>query len=150
MFDPRSGAPEHTSWTMGILAQLDHALGSGVMDKPMIALPEASGGSAQPLDSPTLEEIATGKYDPLFPGTTDKPSPVIARAAGLEGTFTFTVDVQPHGRTTNFAMEQGVPLLSSTMEKASHDWMFPKQAAGQRVAATVEFALNCHDPERAP
>lgn len=178
MFDPRTGTPEHTSWTMGILAQLDHALGPGAMDKPMVSLPGDSGGSAQPLDSPTLQEIAEGKYDLLFPGTTDKPSqiylstrvaiptptvslvksspftpiqaplpkyPLIARAANLEGPFTFAVDVQADGRTTNFVVENGATLFRAAMEDASHGWVFPDQAAGQRVVITVEFALNCHD-----
>lgn len=178
MFDPRAGTPEHTSWTMGVLAQLDHALGPGVMDKPMITLPGDAGGSAQPVDSPAFQEIAAGKYDPLFPGTTDKPSqiylstkeaippptvslansspfkpieaplpqyPAIARAASVEGTFTFTVDVEADGRTTNFAVENGAPLFRGAMEEASHGWVFPIQAAGQRVVVTVEFALNCHD-----
>lgn len=70
---------------------------------------------------------------------------MIGRAASVEGTFTFAVDVQPDGRTTNFAVEQGAPLLRAAMEDASHEWVFPKRAAGQRVVATVEFALNCHD-----
>lgn len=178
MFDPHAGTPEHTSWTMGILAQLDHALGPGVMDKPMITLPGGAGGSAEPPDSPTFQEIAAGKYDPLFPGTTDKPSqiylstnkaispptvslvestplkpiaaplpqyPPIARAASVEGTFTFTLDVQADGRTANFAVENGQPLFRAAMENASHEWVFPNQAAGQRVVVTVDFALNCHD-----
>jgi hypothetical protein len=180
MFDPRANTPEHTSWTVGILAQLDHALGSGVVDQPMITLPGDAGGSAQRPDSPTIQEIAAGKYDPLFPGTTDKPSqiylstkqaiptptvslvksspftpilaplpqyPVIARAASVEGTFTFRVDVQADGRTTNFAVESGAPLFRGAMEDASHGWVFPNQAAGQRVVVTVEFALNCRDKE---
>lgn len=178
MFDPHAGTPEHTSWTMGILGQLDHALGPGVMDKPMITLPAEAGGSAQRSDSPTFQEIAAGNYDSLFPETTDKPSqiylstketipaptvsfvkslpftpilaplpqyPAIARATGVEGTFTFTVDVQADGRTTNFAVENGAPFFRGAMEDASHGWMFPKQATGQRVVVTVEFALNCHD-----
>jgi hypothetical protein len=57
MFDPRAGTPKHTTWTMSILAQLDRALGPGVMDKPMITLPRNAGGSAQLSDSPTLKEI---------------------------------------------------------------------------------------------
>jgi hypothetical protein len=178
MFDPHAGTPEHTSWTMGILAQLDHALGPGVMDKPMIRLPGDAAGSAQPADSPTFQDIAVGKYDPLFPGTTDKPSqiylstketippptvrlvtsspfkpsaaplpqyPAIARAASVEGTFAFTVDVREDGRTSNFAVENGAPLFRGAMEDATHGWVFPKEAAGQRVVVTVEFALNCHD-----
>lgn len=178
MFDPHAGTPEHTSWSMDILAQLDHAFGPGVMDKPMITLAGDAGGSAQHPDSPTLQEIAAGKYDPLFSGTTDKPSqiylsteeavrtptvslvmssplrpiaaplpqyPAIARASSVEGTFTFTVEVQADGRTTNFAVENGATLFRAAMEDATRGWFFPKEAAGQRVVVSVEFALNCHD-----
>lgn len=178
IFDPHVATPEHTSWTMGILAHLDHALGPGVMDKPMVTLPGDARGPMQAPDSPTIQEIATGKYDPLFPGATDKPSqiylsikegfpsptvglvksspfkpilaplphyPAIARAASVEGTFTFTVDVQADGRTTNFEVKNGSPLFRGVMDEASRGWVFPSQAAGQRVAVTVEFALNCHE-----
>jgi len=178
MFDPHAGTPEHTSWTMGILAQLDQALGPGVMDKPAITFPGDSGETPPPVDSATFQEIGAGEYDSLFPGTTDKPSqiylstqktipgptvrivngspfqpivaplpkyPPIARAASVEGTFTFAVDVQPDGRTTNFAVEKGHPLFRAAMENASREWVFPQEAAGQRVVTTVEFALNCHN-----
>ena len=162
---------------MRILGQLDQALGPGAIDKPMITLPGDLNVSAQ-LDSPMFEEIRTGKYDSLFPGTTDKPSqiylstkniipsptvkflnaspfqpilaslpayPPIARLAGVEGTFTFTLDVQTDGRATNFAVEQGAPLLRAAVENASHEWTFPKQAAGQHVVVSLQFAINCHD-----
>jgi hypothetical protein len=178
MFDPHAGTPEYTSWTMRVLGQLDQAIGPGAMEKPMITLPEDSTVPPQPPDSPMFQEIGEGKYDSLFPSTTDKPSqiylstknpipsptvtflkaspiqpivapmpeyPPIARLAGVEGDFTFMVDVQPDGRTINFEVEQGPPLLRLAVEKASHDWIFPKQAAGQHVVVTVQFAINCHD-----
>jgi Gram-negative bacterial TonB protein C-terminal len=181
MFDAHAGTPVHTSWTIGILARLDQALGPGVMDKPILPMLELRGnaeGTAPP-DSATIQGIAAGEFDALFPGTSDKPSkiylstqktipvptvrflnsspfqpisaplpeyPPIARAASVEGAFTFAVDVQPDGRTTNFAVEQGAGLFRAAMENASHEWVFPQQAAGQRVMATVAFALNCHSP----
>ena len=178
MFDPRAGTPKNTSWTMAVLAQLDNALGPGVMDKPMFPLAGNENGSTLTPDSLTLQEIGAGKYDSLFPGTTDKPSqvylttknafpvptvrllkaspfqpihaplpeyPQIARMARVEGDVTFTVDVQPNGQTTNFAVQQGPRLLRAVVERASHDWMFPKKAAGQRVIATLEFATHCPD-----
>lgn len=74
MFDPRAATPVYTSWTMGILAQIDRAFGGGTADRPMITLPGYTGGSAQPLDSPVLQEIAKGRYDRLFPGAAEKPS----------------------------------------------------------------------------
>jgi hypothetical protein len=176
-FDSHPNTPENTSWTMRILAQLDQALGPGVMDKPMITLPGTDGKSALSSDSPTLRDIAAGKYDGLFAGAPDKPSticlsllkvipnptvsfvksspfqpvlspmpeyPAIARAAGLEGLFTFTVEVKPDGGTANFAVEHGAPLIQKSVEYAVQGWVFPKQAAGQRMEVTIEFALNCH------
>ena len=178
MFDPHAGTPQHTSWTMEILGQLDQALRSGAMDKPMMTLAGDSDVSPQPADLMILQEIGTGKYDSLFPGTTDKPSqiylstkntippptvrflnaspfqpivaplpeyPPIARAARVEGAFTFAVDIQPDGRTIDFSVEQGAPLFRAAVEKASHDWIFPNQAAGQHVVVTLQFALNCVD-----
>jgi hypothetical protein len=178
IFDSRAGTPKYTSWTMDVLARLDRALGPGVMDKPIIALPEDTRGSAESPDSPTFREIASGKYDSLFPATTDKPSviyastrdtsrtptvrfvdsspfkpivaplpqyPPLARAASVEGTFTFTVDVQADGRTTNFTVEKGSPLLRGAIEESSRGWVFPNQAVGQRAVVSVEFALNCRD-----
>ena len=177
MFDPHARTPEHTSWTMRILAQLDHALGPGVMDKPMITLPGDAGGSAQPADPPTFQEIATGKYDPLFPGTTDKPSqiylstkeaiptptvrlitsspfkpiaaplpqyPAIARAANVEGTFSFMVDVQADGRTTNFAVENEAPLLEAPW-KTRRTNSCPKRSRWPASGGYRRVPLNCHD-----
>jgi hypothetical protein len=72
MFDTHAGTPEYTSWTMRTLGQLDRAIGPGAMDKPMIALPGDSNVSAQPADSPMFQEIGTGKYDSLFPGTSHR------------------------------------------------------------------------------
>lgn len=178
MFDPHPDTPEHTSWTMGILTQLDDALGPGVMEKPMITLPADSGSQSPPADLPILRDIGAGKYDSLFPGAPDKPSviylssrqpiptptvsivksspfqpvlsplppyPQIARLAHVEGTFTFTIDVDSHGKTSNFAVQQGQPLLRSVVEGAAKDWMFPEEAAGQRMEVTIDFALNCHN-----
>lgn len=75
-FDPHAGTPKYTSWTMQVLAKVDNALGPGVMDKPMFAVPDQAHASAQPPDSPIFQNIVAGEYDPLFPGTTDKPSQI--------------------------------------------------------------------------
>jgi hypothetical protein len=68
----------------------------------------------------------------------------------VEGDFTFTVEVQSDGLTTNFGVEQGAPLLRAAVEKASQGWVFPKEAAGQRVVATINFATNCSEKDYAP
>ena len=177
LFDPHAATPERTSWTMGILSKLDTAIGPGVMDKPAFS---RTGDAPEPAplpDSPAFQEIAAGKYDPLFPGTTEIPSkiyrsaknpmplpavslvsssplkplqaplpqyPPLARADGVEGPVTFTVDVRADGRTTNFVAKDGHGLLRRVMEDAAHEWVFPAKA-GQRVEVTVEFLLNCYD-----
>lgn len=80
LFDPRADTPQHTSWTMRILSQLDQAIGPGAMDKPMFVLPDDAGAPPQRPDSASLQDIASGKYDALFPGTTEKPSKIYGLA----------------------------------------------------------------------
>jgi hypothetical protein len=180
IFEPHAGTPPHTSWTMGILTQLDQALGPGAMEEPAFALAGDVRPSEPLVDSPTLQEIAAGKFDALFPGTTDKPSqiyrsfrepiaaptvtiidsvpikpisaplppyPALARAAGVQGTFPFSLHIQSNGEANEFAAQNAAPVLRSAMEEASRKWKFPKVAADQRVVVTVEFALNCHDQD---
>jgi TonB family protein len=77
--------PKHTSWTMKLLEQLDQAIGSRVVDRPIFPLNEKPEGVQHPEsepDSPTLQDVSKGKFDALFPGTTIKASEVY-RAAQL-------------------------------------------------------------------
>jgi len=72
-FDASPHTPEHTSWTMQLLAHLDQAAGPGVMDKP--AFPFSGNGEPEvSLDSPTLKKVGAGEYDALFKGAPNKPS----------------------------------------------------------------------------
>jgi len=73
MFDPAANTPEHTSWTMRLLARLNQAIGPGVMERPIFPLPKPES-SAAPKNSETLTEVGSGKYDNLFQGAPDKPS----------------------------------------------------------------------------
>jgi hypothetical protein len=74
MFDPGAHTPEHTSWTMKLLSQLDQAVGPSVMDRPAFPTFEEEGKSHPVPESETLHEIGSGKYDDLFAGAPDKPS----------------------------------------------------------------------------
>jgi TonB family protein len=74
MFDPAPNTPEHTSWTMQLLSQLDKALGPGVMGKPMFPLAEKDEPSSSGNDSALPRDVSLGKYDMLFQGAPDKPS----------------------------------------------------------------------------
>jgi TonB family protein len=80
MFDPAPQTPDHASWTMHLLGQLDTALGPGVLDKPMFAMSSKGDGAQTELDPDTAREISAGKYDALFPKAPDKPSAVYRQA----------------------------------------------------------------------
>ena len=74
MFDPAPNTPEHTSWTMRLLSQIDGAVGPGVLDQPMFAVPGEEKKEVPTHESETLRDIGAGKYDELFKGAPDKPS----------------------------------------------------------------------------
>jgi len=81
MFDPRSHTPEHTSWTIHLLEQLDAPLKPGVIYRPMFPMlrePETSKAAA--LDPDGAQELASGKYDSLFPSGPDLPSKLYRQA----------------------------------------------------------------------
>lgn len=73
MFASAPNTPEHTSWTMQLLARLDQATGPGVMDRPIFAFPQDEK-DAKPQESESLRDVGAGKYDSLFQGAPDKPS----------------------------------------------------------------------------
>jgi hypothetical protein len=78
--DPKT--PQRTSWSMRLLTELDKAVGPGVMDKPMLGLPENSASSPVATtvsSSAVLPDLADGKYDALFSGP-DKPSELYRQA----------------------------------------------------------------------
>jgi hypothetical protein len=74
LFDPAPNTPEHTSWTMALLSKLDQAVGPGVMEKPMFAIPDQEKATSPSADSVALRDLGLGKYDALFSGAPDKPS----------------------------------------------------------------------------
>jgi len=73
MFDPAANTPEHTSWTMRLLARLNQAIGPGVMERPIFTMPGPESSAALG-NSETVVEVGLGKYDNLFQGPPDKPS----------------------------------------------------------------------------
>ncbi len=176
MFDPAPNTPEHTSWTMALLSKLDQAVGPGVMEKPMFAIPDQEKAASPPADSVALRDLGLGKYDALFSGAPDKPSdlyraaqipppvstvrltsssplapelfvappyPPIAKLAHVEGIVSFKMEIAPNGEANNLTLISGHPLLWPTVKDTASKWRFPKDAAGQQVQATIEFALNC-------
>lgn len=75
MFDPAPRTPEHTSWSMRLVEQLEAPLGPGVVDRPMFPAPEDAKPTGTALLDPALAQaLAAGNYDALFPAAPDKPS----------------------------------------------------------------------------
>ncbi len=76
LYEPKGNTPQHTSWTMGVLAQLDGALGDTVMEKPAFVDRQSSAGGAKPATIPSFNEraLAEGVFDQLFTGAPHKPS----------------------------------------------------------------------------
>ena len=70
------GTPKNTSWTLELLGKLRNLTGPGVMEKPIFAMPETGPRAPLSADAPSLEHLSSGKYDPLFPRTTDKVSEI--------------------------------------------------------------------------
>jgi len=80
MFGRAPNTPAHTSWTMQLLSSLDAAIGPGVMDKPVFAIPKANETATRDNGFPVLKDVASGKYDALFGQATPKPSEIYRTA----------------------------------------------------------------------
>jgi TonB family protein len=81
MFDPAPQTPEHTSWTMHLLEQLEAPLGPGVIYRPIFPIPEEQESPrTSALDPDIARELGAGKYDALFAGAPDKPSQLYEQA----------------------------------------------------------------------
>jgi Gram-negative bacterial TonB protein C-terminal len=74
MFDPTTQTPEHTSWTMHLLGELDQALGNSVMDRPVFDLPKNDHPSLANADGGDLDDLRNGTFDSLFEKAPHKPS----------------------------------------------------------------------------
>lgn len=72
MFDAAAQTPENTSWSMQVMSRLDAAAGPNAAERPIF------GADTQPppgsLPEQTRKMLASGGYDPLFPGAPHKPS----------------------------------------------------------------------------
>jgi TonB family protein len=125
MFDSAPQTPEHTSWTMQLLNRIDHALGPGVMDRPVLPIPEPDQKNVSPQNSDALRDIDSGKYDELFHNAPDKPSDLY-RAA----------QIRPPSPI--------VRLLSSTpfQPKGFVAPEYPPLARLARISGTVNIAMD--------
>lgn len=69
--------------------------------------------------------------------------PPLAKLVGLEGVVSFTVEIDSSGAATDLTFESGHPMLREAVRKVVSNWKFPPSASGQRIQATIGFALNC-------
>jgi TonB family protein len=76
MFDSQTATPEHTSWTMKVLATIDEASGPGGMDTPIFSTGEATGSAKAP-ESEMVSELRQGKNNSLFGSNADIPEVVV-------------------------------------------------------------------------
>jgi hypothetical protein len=131
-------ATTHDSGTLAEIAAGKYdALFPAATDKPS----ELYRASKIPPPTPTVRLLDSAPFQPeelVMPGY-----PPLARVAHVEGLVTFTVDVGSNGTATNLALVSGHPLFRETVKKATEGWRFPKEAVGQQIRATIQFATNC-------
>ena len=134
--EPSSTEPDSEAIRALSLGMYD-ALFHGAPDKPS----DLYRAAQQVVPTPTVELMGSA---PLRPEVYVQPTyPPIARAAHIEGLVTFTVDVGPDGRATNFATVDGHPMLREAVQKAVADWKFSTGNATQAIHASIQFRLNC-------
>jgi TonB family protein len=81
---------------------------------------------------------------PLVPeGFIPPEYPEEARLARIEGTVTFSIEINSAGRATNLILETGPEKLQETIKDAIKSWRFPKTAVNQIVEAAIQFTINC-------
>jgi hypothetical protein len=123
MFDPAANTPSDTSWTMGLLRQLDEAVGLDVMDKPsfptVAVAPEIS-------DSETLRELGAGRYDALFQDTNFKLSDLYKEAA------------QPHPSPVRVELVKSAPNQPNVYVPPE----YPPLAKMARIQGEISFVIG--------
>jgi TonB family protein len=70
------GTPKDTGWTMELLNKLGSLTGPGVREKPAFAMTETGPVAPLSADPATLQDLAAGKYDSLFPNPEEKASDI--------------------------------------------------------------------------
>jgi len=136
---PRSGAPRVAE------TQAMRDLAAGNYDNLFPDAPDKPSGlyHASQL-RPPVPEIRLVDSSPIAPDVFVSPVyPPIARMAHVEGTVSFTIQIDAEGAATNFVPTSGSPLLHASIKEATSGWKFPKAAAGQSVRVWLEFKLNC-------
>jgi TonB family protein len=139
---PTSTEPTEATALSGDAAR---ALASGEYDRLFV------GGPDRPSDlyrasqiPPPAPDVVLRSSEPFQPEKFVPPGyPPIARLARIEGTVVVTFQVDANGRGTDTQFESGHPMFRPTVTNAVNEWKFPKEAAGHRIKATIDFKTNC-------
>jgi TonB family protein len=126
------------------------SLRSGQFDPLFDSPVKVSDIYRQALEPRHLPSVLFGGASPDVPVVFNLPKyPPIARAAHVEGTVTFTVDVASGGRVTNLSYtgDPKLKLLWAATANAVNTWQFQPGASGHHVRASIEFHLNCPSAE---
>ena len=122
IFGAAPNTPEHSTWTMSLLARLDKALGPGVLERPIFSL-EGQPGRTQPQDR-DLEDLRRGTFDSLFVQAPDKPSDLYLKAQN-----------PPPLPTVTLAKISPFRPISETLPA------YPPLARATRTSGVVSFTL---------
>lgn len=124
-------------------------LESGAYDelfpKAGIKLADIYRASQVPPPSPSIRLLSISPFapqDPLLPNY-----PPLAKAARIQGTVLFSVDVDARGNPGIVTFWHGHKLLLEAVRQTVDSWKFPKEAAGQMISASIQFSLNCPTPQ---
>jgi TonB family protein len=144
MFDPAPKTPEHTSWTMHLLARVDQATGPGVLDRPLFPIDAQKDGPAA--GSTNLQDVASGKYDELFKDAPDKPSDLY-RAAQVP-------PITPSVRLLSAAPTQpetfGLPGYPPLAKLAKIEGMVSFTVGVKEDGSTKDFSVESGHPMLRP
>jgi TonB family protein len=92
-----------------------------------------------PPPPPTVRLISSVPVQPV--SFTLPAYPLLANMAGISGTVSFTVVVEPDGQAANLKIVAGHPLLMRAVENAAKNWRFPTEAAGHEIQMAMQFKL---------
>jgi len=124
IYDPGAArTPQHTSWTMRLLQRIDQALGPGPMEKPIFNM--AAVPSPVPPRNVELDDLAAGKFDSLFEGSSDKVSELYRQAQHL-----------PTPPAVELVSSEPIPPVSYKVPE------YPPLAKAARVSGVVRLTAH--------
>lgn len=136
-----SGTPTTPLPKSKLLDELSLGSFNSLFQRTTIKVSDLYRQALHPPPSPWVELVSS---DPTAPTSYDLPaySP-LARAAHISGRVQFTAQVDADGHLSDLKIISGHPLLTKSVEESAQRWIYPPTASGSRIAAAVEFKMNC-------